>query len=325
MRLLLRCFALLPLPMLHAIAVAWSLWLGANKRRAVALRNLERCLPEFSLPQRRRLARAAIVNEMKTYAEAPLIWFGSRRRIMRLTRRFVGMEQVDALLARGQGLILLTAHLGAFEACAMPFAVRYPITGLYKPQRGALEAIALEGRHRFGATMISTEGGGSREKLLPVLRRNETAYFVPDQDPPEGRGVFAPFFGIAAHSPVLVQRLIQASGAPVIFFVGHRLSGGRGFDGYFRDAPAAIYDADMLTSVTAMNACIEACIRDFPDQYWWGHRRFRRRPEGEPPFYGEPVGPPTVPALATALLPVPVAPSAGPDPGLDGVAKRAED
>jgi KDO2-lipid IV(A) lauroyltransferase len=287
MRTLLQVLAVLPLAVLHGIAAlaGWLLWVSGNKRGSVALRNLERCLPELSPAERRRMARAAIGHEMKTYAEAPLIWFGKRARILRLTHVFNGIETVDALLAQGKGLILLTPHLGAFEACAMPFAVHHPITGLYKPQKGKLEAIALEGRNRFGATMISTEGGGSREKLLPVLARNETAYFVPDQDPPEGRGIFAPFFGVAAHSPVLVQRLIQASGAPVIFFVGQRLSWGRGFVGHFREAPAAIYDADMLTSVTAMNACIEACIRDFPEQYWWGHRRFRRRPHGEPAFY----------------------------------------
>lgn len=298
MRLLLRSFALLPLPALHGIAAlaGWLLWHARDKRRRVALRNLERCMPELAPREQIQIARAAIVHEMKTYAEAPLIWFGSRRRILRLTRAFNGIEQVDALLARGKGLILLTPHLGAFEACAMPFALGHPITGLYKPQKGRLEAIALEGRDRFGATMVSTAGGGSREKLLPVLARNETAYFIPDQDPPEGRGVFAPFFGLAAHSPVLVQRLIQASGAPVIFFVGQRLGRGRGFIGHFRAAPDAIYDADMLISVAAMNAAVEACIREYPDQYWWGHRRFRRQPEGLPPFYAPKPAP--VPALA---------------------------
>jgi KDO2-lipid IV(A) lauroyltransferase len=289
MRTLLRFLALLPLAVLHGIASAagWLLWVRGNKRRATALRNLERCLPELDLQQRRRIAYASIAHEMKTYAEAPLIWFGNRRRILGLTHRFNGIEMVDSLLAGGKGLILLTPHLGAFEACAMPFAARHPITGLYKPQKGKLEAIVLEGRNRFGATMISTAGGGSREKLLPVLARNETAYFIPDQDPPEGRGVFAPFFKIAAHTPVLVQRLIQASGAPVIFFTGERLSRGRGFVGHFREAPPAIYDADMLVSTTAMNACVEAMIREYPEQYWWGHKRFRRRPEGEPAFYGE--------------------------------------
>ena len=287
MRIVLRFLALLPLPVLHGIGViaGWLLWHSRNKRREVGLRNLERCMPELTPARRIAIAKSAVVEEMKTYAEAPLIWFGSRRRALRLTKAFRGMDRVDALLERGKGLILLTPHLGAFEACAMRYAAHHPITGLYKPQKGKLEAIVLEGRYRFGATMISTEGGGSREKLLPILARNETTYFIPDQDPPAGRGVFVPFFGVTAHTPVLVQRLIQASGAPVIFFTGVRLSWGRGFVGHFRDAPAAIYSEDMLVSATAMNACVEEMIREYPGQYWWGHKRFRRQPEGAPAFY----------------------------------------
>jgi KDO2-lipid IV(A) lauroyltransferase len=319
MRSLLFILAQLPLPVLHGIAAiaGWLLWVSNNKRREVGLRNLERCMPELSLPQRTAIAKSAIVEEMKTYAEAPLVWFGSRKRALKLTKVFHGMDKVDALLARGKGLILLTPHLGAFEACAMKYAAHHPITGLYKPQKGKLEAIVLEGRYRFGATMISTEGGGSREKLLPILARNETTYFIPDQDPPEGRGVFAPFFGVTAHTPVLVQRLIQASGAPVIFFTAERLSWGRGFVGHFREAPEAIYSEDMLTSATAMNSGIEAMIREYPGQYWWGHKRFRRQPEGAPTFYGALSGemPPVTTPVVSQILPAPV---------IDGSQKAAE-
>jgi Kdo2-lipid IVA lauroyltransferase/acyltransferase len=46
-----------------------------------------------------------------------------------------------------------------------------------------------------------------------------------------------------------------------------------------------IPDEDIVQTLTRINAMIEEQIRQAPDQYWWIHRRFKTRPEGEPPFY----------------------------------------
>ena len=42
---------------------------------------------------------------------------------------------------------------------------------------------------------------------------------------------------------------------------------------------------DPEVDTVRMNQIIEAAVREMPEQYFWSHRRFKTRPEGEGPFY----------------------------------------
>jgi KDO2-lipid IV(A) lauroyltransferase len=132
--------------------------------------------------------------------------------------------------------------------------------------------------------MLAVKPGIKRD-ILPLLAANEGVYFVADQDPPEGRGVFAPFFGHTAHTPILVHTLAQASEAEILVFYGERLPGGRGYQSHYFKAPEGIRDPDPVRSATALNAIFEHCVRQQPAQYWWSYQRFRRQPPGTADFY----------------------------------------
>jgi Kdo2-lipid IVA lauroyltransferase/acyltransferase len=286
MRLLFHVLARFPLVVLHGLGnfVGWMLWLLPNGRRNAAYCNLAVCMPQLSRGERSRLVRRSLCHEMKTILEMPVIWLAGEKRVLGMVKQWRGAEVIDQALAKGKGMILLTLHQGNWEACAIPFSKDYTATGLYKPQKGAVNDLSLLGRCRFGGQMLAAEGGVGRN-VAKVLARGETVYFMPDQDPPPGRGVFAPFFGVAAHTPTLVAKLVKLTGAPVVFFYGERLSWGRGFIAHWFAAPPEIYSEDVATSVAGMNAGLERCARDCPEQYWWGYKRFRRRPEGLPPLY----------------------------------------
>jgi Kdo2-lipid IVA lauroyltransferase/acyltransferase len=284
---LLKLLGRLPLPLLHLLGVMIGtlLWWLPSKRRRVALRNISACLPELAPAQQRRLAHRALIHEVLTLLECPYLWFSPAEKVLALIRERRGAELVDAALRQGKGLILLTPHLGSWEAAGMTQPLLHPLTALYKPQKGAVNRVIYEGRARFGCKLVATEGGKMRQVLRPLLQNHEAGYFMPDQDPPQGRGVFVPFFGVPAHTPVLVSKLVQHTGAPVLYFYGERLPWGRGFIVHYRPAPPEIHDPDLMASAAAVNAGLEACIRECPEQYWWGYERFRRRPPGERGFY----------------------------------------
>lgn len=286
MRALFHVLSHFPLAWLHLLGdlIGNLLWLLPNGRRNTALRNLELCLPQLSPAERRQLARRSVQNEVKTILEMPVVWLAPDARVLGLVREWRNKSLLDEALAHGKGLILLTLHQGNWEAPAIPFSKDYKATGLYKPQPGAVNDLSVQGRGRFGGQLVPAEGGVGR-RLVEILGRNETVYFMPDQDPPEGRGVYAPFFGVPAHTPTLVAKLLRQSGARVVFFYGERLPRGQGFIAHFLPAPEAIYSEDVATSVAGMNAGLEACARACLEQYWWGYKRFRRRPPGEPRLY----------------------------------------
>jgi KDO2-lipid IV(A) lauroyltransferase len=285
-RLLLRLMGALPLVVLHGIGAFAGLllwWLPTGQRR-VTLTNLALCVPHLAAPERRKLARVSLMHFGRALAEAPRLWLGPAERVRRAMVATHGMECVHDAARLGRGVIMVTPHLGAWEMSSLYFSQFYPLTSLYKPQKSPADCVIKAGRERFGARLVPSDGSGVRA-LMRALRRGKMVGILPDQDPPRGSGVFAPFFDVEAHTPSLVSRLAERSGAPVIYTYVERLPRGRGYRMYFRPAPTHIDDHDRERAATALNKGVERCVNNMPEQYWWGYKRFRRRPSGERPIY----------------------------------------
>jgi KDO2-lipid IV(A) lauroyltransferase len=286
-RIALTLLGQLPLPLLHGLG--WLLgqlvWLIPNGYRWMSLRQLELCLPELDEKQRRRIAHRSLIESLKAICEVPAVWYGPRWRLQRWLRDPASLQMVRASLADGNGAIWLTPHQGAWEIAGLFCSQTGAMTILYKPQNSAADSVIERGRARLGAALVPTDGGGVKA-LLAALKRGEMIGVLPDHDPPEGAGKFAPLFGIPAHTMDLVPKLAARSGAPVHFIVAERLSWGRGFDFHIVPAPAEV--ADTEHGAAAINRGLETCIRNWPEQYWWSYKRFRRQPAGAPDPYAKP-------------------------------------
>lgn len=286
LRALLILLGHLPLAVLHGAGglLGGLLWRLPNRLRTITLLHLQRCLPELDEVSRARIARASLVESARAVLEAPAIWFGPLGRRRRWLDDAAALAIIQAALAPGKGVILLTPHQGAWELASFFCAQAAPITVLYKPQKGAADALIREGRARGGpVTPVPTTGAGVKA-LLAALKRGELVGILPDHDPPESSGtVFAPMFGIPANTMDLVTKLAARSGAPVLLIVAERLPAAHGFRFQLWPAPAGI--ADAASGPALMNSAIETCVRALPGQYWWSYRRYRRRPPGEPDFY----------------------------------------
>ena len=284
--LLYRVLSRLPLPAAHLVGglIGLLLWLLPNKFSRLTRHHIARCFPESSPGARARLVFASLIEAGKTLAEGPVLWSGPERRVARLVRETRGWDAVEQALAAGRGVITAAPHLGSWEMAGLEYSRRRPIVSLYKPQKGAWDALIKRGRERFGARLVPSDRSGVRE-LYASLRRGETAGILPDQDPPPGSGAFAAFFGMPAHTPVLLSALAERTGAKVFYMYAERLRFGRGFILHFVPAEDAVGAADQLLALTALNRGVEACVRRLPRQYWWGYARWRRRPVGEADFY----------------------------------------
>lgn len=283
MRILLRGLLVglghLPLFVLHGLAalIGSLLWIVPNSPKRIALRHLELCLPELPAEDRRWIARQSLIHLAKALLEAAAIWFGPERRLRRWLDDADAARRLREVFS-ASGSIVLCPHIGSWELAGMFCASLGPITSLYKPQKGDFDALILEGRSRLGAHLVPTTGAGVRA-LLHALHAGQMIGVLPDQDPPSGSGVFAPLFGIPAHTTELVSKLAARTHAPVCFCYAERLPWGRGFRFHItRLATAGI--ADPVEGAAALNRGIEAVLTHLPEQYWWSYKRFRRLPEG---------------------------------------------
>lgn len=277
-RRLLRGLGYLPLPLTHALAMLLGLFLLVlpNRLRRVSGQHMRYCLPELGGARQLGIVAASLAHSMMATLEAPAIWFGPERRLRRWLQASVAAAQLAALRSEGRGLILLCPHWGAWELAGMFCAAQGPMTSVYKPQKGVMEALILEGRSRLGAQLAPTSPAGVKQ-VLAALKRGEMVGILPDHDPPDGSGVYAPLFGHPAHTMELVSKLAARTGAPVWFCLAERRPL-RGFRIRLQPAPAAV--ADPREGPAALNAGVEAVIRAAPGQYWWGYQRYRRRPPG---------------------------------------------
>ena len=283
---LLRLIAHLPLPLLHGIGalLGWLAWLFPNRNRRITRRNIDLCYPALTPRQRRRLVRQSLVELGKTVTETPKVWLAEGNAVLGLIREVHGAERVDAILARDSGVLVAIPHLGDWEVCGI-YLARYDFTALFRPPRQAhLGAVMRTGRERLGARLVPTDAGGIRT-LYPAPGHGGVVAILPDQDPREQGGAFAPFFGVSANTPTLLSRLARKSGAPVLFCFAERLSWGRGFRLHLLPAPEGIDSADATTAAAAVNRGVEQCVAMAPAQSPWAYQRFRSRPEGEPPVY----------------------------------------
>ncbi len=285
--LLLRLLGALPLPLLHAIGTLFGqlVSLLPNRNRRVTLRNLELCFPEMGERQRARLLVQSLQETGKTFMETALMWSGSRRRLLGLVKEVEGEEHLEAALEKGKGVILAAPHLGSWELIGHYIADSAPITCLYKPPRSeAVEAAMRQGRMHLGVKLAPTDTSGVKT-MLGVLKAGEVAGILPDQDPGRSGGVFAPFFGVEANTMTLLGKLASKSGATVLVSYAERLSWGRGYRLHFLPCEPAVNERDPLASTAALNAAVEAAVRQCPQQYQWSYKRFRIRPKGEKPLY----------------------------------------
>ncbi len=277
----------LPLPLSHGLGylAGWGLYLFPSHSRRIVRINIGLCFPALGASEQNRLVRKNLIEVGKTILEVGTLWLRPGKATLRLIKKVNHSELVDEALAAGKGVILASPHQGGWEAAGLYCSAHYGMSCTYKPLKmKQLDVLVTRARGRMGGHFIPTNAGGLRV-LFKTLKQGNAVGMLPDQEPLDGTGVFAPFFGIPAYSMVFLGRLAARSGAPIIFTWCERLSWGRGYHLHFRQAPASAHVADTLEATVANNQVVEDIARTNLAQYQWSYRRFRRRPEGEQEFY----------------------------------------
>ncbi len=281
-----------PLPLLHALGglLGWLVWALSPAYRRSFRANVVQAGLSFEQ------ARPAIADAGRFVAELPRLWMRPHQQSCLAQVSVSGREHVDAALAEGRGVVFFSAHCGSFELAPQALAELYgPVTALYRPARQPwLARLMAASRERPGLVMAPASLAGIRQ-MLKALRARGAVALLTDQVPPEGLGLWAPFFGRPAYSMTLAARLVLQSGAALIPVRTRRLPRGQGYQLDFLP-PVAGFDAapppDLLAAVTLVNRANEALILSLPGQYLWAYARYKqpRREGGTRPASPEDAG-----------------------------------
>jgi len=278
---LFRLLARVPMPLMHwfGAMLGWLVWWSAPGYRRRFRANAASA--GFGPGQ----YRPAISAAGKMASELPWLWLRPHgETVLDRVVRWEGVEAFEAAMQAKKGVILVAPHLGSWEMCGQAIGERFlasygPITALFRPARKKWMAdlIAAGSRDRPGLQTLPTNNTGVRG-LIRTLRGGGYTGILPDQVPPLGQGVWAPFLGRPAYTMTLLPRLAQQTGAACFLSVCERLPRGAGYVIRFEpivgtaltDAKAPIEDA-----AAAMNDAISGLIRRLPGQYVWDYARFK--------------------------------------------------
>ncbi len=283
MIVLMRFLSIWPLGMLRSLGwvLGHALYGLAASRRQVAQVNLALCFPQRSAYERSRMVRRHMVMVMQSLLDRSWLWHGSMAQIQRRLQ-VVGD---DALLKSDQPVVVFAPHFVGLDAGGTALTVlgQVPMSSIYVPQRHpALDAWVREGRNRSGRNKLYFRHDGVKQ-ILSGLRQGDKLYLLPDMDFGPAESIFVPFFNVPAATLPSLSRFARLGRAQVMTAVtrmtpqGYRVELG---------APWAHFPSDDVQADTArMNRELEALIASMPEQYYWVHKRFKTRPEGQAGFY----------------------------------------
>src|SRR5690349_8424795 len=206
--------------------------------------------------------KPAIAQAGRLVMELALLWMRPPDESILPLVRWAGDQVILDALALGRGVVFLTPHMGCFEVTAQAYAERFaseygPITVLFRPARKPwLRPLVADSRIRPGLSTAPATLAGVRQ-MIRALRRGEAVGLLPDQVPPDGLGVWAPFFGKPAYTMTLSARLARQTGAAVLLAWGERLAWGRGYRIHLRAWPGEL-PAEPQAAAAQVNAQMEA-------------------------------------------------------------------
>jgi Kdo2-lipid IVA lauroyltransferase/acyltransferase len=251
-------------------------------RRRVTLINLKLCFPSLTDTEREHIGRGVFQNLARSTLELGRVWYSPVKDALSNVR-LVDKQHLDVW--RGKvPVIVLAPHFVGLDMGGARFSQEYPeVFSMYSEQKNKVFDRALRrARQRFNNATLVTRQQGLRP-VLKALKNKQPFYYLPDMDFGAKDAVFVDFFGVKTATVTAMSRLAEIAGAKIIPLVTRQTPDG--YEAHFYPAWDNFPSGDALADARRLNAFLEERILEMPDQYFWVHKRFKTRPEGEPSLY----------------------------------------
>ena len=248
------------------------------KRRKVVSWNIYKCFPDFNKDDVTKLAKENFTRLGQGIFEICNSYFWSDRKYM---KRFKNLEEfkkkIDAI--KNSKNLLLVPHTGNID-----FVVRAPslfmkVNGMQRSAENKIwDNIMTKGREKFvNEIFLPNEG----RKLLKSLNKGDSVLYLPDQDYGYKKSIFLDFFNHKALTVIFPSLLVKRTNCKVFLLTIVKEN-----DFYKADIEQLMLTGEKVEEdLKIINSAIENFAQSHKSEYFWIHRRFKNRPEGEENFY----------------------------------------
>lgn len=283
---ILNLIRFLPRPILLCLAriVGYLAYFLVIPRRKIGLINLRKCYPQQTIQQHKSLLKKHFYHMALLILEYGLCWYASAEQIKSLVH-YQDKHYLDDILSINGKVILLYPHFTAFELAVYALNQDISLTSVYSHQKNSvLDQKILNGRNRYNNVFLVGRTEGLRSVIKHIRQYSAPFLYLPDQDFGRKDSVFVTFFDVPTATITGLGRIAQLTNAKIVPLIPTRLSDGT-VNLRFYPAWENFPSGDDIKDAQRMNDFIEQRVREQPEQYFWLHKRFKTRPDGEKSFY----------------------------------------
>lgn len=278
-----QVMALLPLSWIRALGagLGWVLYVLVGSRRRVVQSNLSLCFPERSEAERRKLTQQTFVYFAQAFMDRAWLWHAPKSWVQRRVQLSGAVHE----LAGTDPTVIFLPHFIGLDAAWAGVALRVPrlSTTIYTDQSNKLvDQWILRGRQRFGHLRLFGRIDGVKP-IVAALREGQPLYLLPDMDFGAEDSVFVPFYGVPTATVPSLSRFARLGRAKVVPLLPRMTA--MGYEVQVLPAWDDFPGDDPVADTALMNARLQDYIATMPAQYYWVHKRFKTRPEGDPSLY----------------------------------------
>ncbi len=269
-------------------AIGALAFLALPRLRRVGYRNLQIAFPNLTRAEHTAILRA----EYRSLGWQLGEFCQMRKYTPENTKAFLrydGLEHYLAARDAGQGVLILTGHLGAWELSSFYHSLMgYPMSMVIRRLDNELVDQLVNGiRCQHGNKVLHKDDFA--RGLISAMRQGETVGILMDTNMTPPQGLFVDFFGTPACTASGMARVALKTGAAVLpgFLIwddssqSYVLHFGKQLELVRTDDN----EADIVANTALFTGVLEDYIRQYPGQWLWLHRRWKTRPEGQPPIY----------------------------------------
>ena len=285
-----KILGILPRSVSRALGIAISqiVYFLHFKLRRVGMRNLAMAFPDKPVAERKRVLRGEFTSLGRQLAELCQFPKYTLQNVDEVVE-YDGLENYRRAYARGKGVLFLTAHFGGWELSAFVHSLHgHPVNIVMRPMDNPFLDRMLQNQRTMHGNKVVPKDDFVRG-LLAAMKCGETVGILMDTNMTPPQGVFVDFFGIAACTASGLARIALRTDAAVVpgFTIWDEAMGKYRlrFDPALELIRTGDLEADIVANTQRFTKVIEDYVRKYPDQWLWVHRRWKTRPEGQPPLY----------------------------------------